>query len=60
MKKITKTGKTVYKHLQPHERDEIAHLLSQNYTQKKIAEKLKRNPSTISREIKRNGTQIRE
>jgi len=60
MKKITKTGKTVYKHLQPYERDEIAHLLSQNFTQKEIAEKLKRNPSTISREIKRNGTQIRE
>ena len=60
MKKIAKTGKTVYKHLQPYERDEIAHLLSQNFTQKEIAEKLKRNPSTISREIKRNGTQIRE
>ena len=60
MKKITKTGKTVYKHLQPYERDEIAHLLSQNFTQKEIAEKLKRNPSTISRDIKRNGTQIRE
>ena len=60
MKKIRNTAKTVYKHLQPFERDEIAHLLSQNYTQKEIAERLKRSPSTISREIHRNGAQIRK
>ena len=39
MKKIRNTAKTVYKHLQPFERDEIANLLSQNYTQKDIAER---------------------
>ena len=60
MKKIEKNHENVYKHLQSFERDELAYLLAQNYNQKEIAAILKRSPSTISREIHRNGTQIRE
>lgn len=60
MKKVLNVSKTVYKHLQSHERDEIACLLAEGYNQKEIAKILKRDPSTISREIKRNGTQINE
>jgi len=54
-----KQGK-VYKHLQNYERDEIAFMLAQSNNQYEIAAKLGRNPSTISREIKRNGSPIRE
>lgn len=60
MKKIIKASKNVYKHLLSEERDEIACLLSQGLKLKDIAVRLKRHPSTISREIKRNGSQIRE
>jgi IS30 family transposase len=60
MKKIIKASKNVYKHLLSEERDEIACMLSQGLKIKDIAMCLKRHPSTISREIKRNGSQIRE
>lgn len=59
MGKLKNTEKKVYKHLQPFERDEIACMLSAGYNQKEIATYLSRHPSTISNEIKRNGSQIR-
>lgn len=59
MGKLKNTEKKVYKHLQPFERDEIAYMLSAGYNQKEIAVYLCRHPSTISNEIKRNGSQIR-
>ena len=60
MNKITKVQKNVYKHLVNEDRDEISHLLSKGLSKKDIALQLKRHPSTISREIQRNGSQIRE
>lgn len=41
-------------HLTIAERDRLAQLRSEGFTQKKIAERLHRDPSTISRELKRN------
>jgi IS30 family transposase len=41
-------------HLTKAERDRIAQLHHRGYLQKEIAEELKRNPGTISRELKRN------
>ena len=59
MEKInTGTGK-VYSHLKETERDEISYLLAKGYTQKDIAGRLRRDPSTISREIRRNGSPVR-
>lgn len=58
MEKISEVGEKVYKHLTAFERDEIANMLSSGYSQKEISEKLNRHPSTISREIRRNGSQI--
>ena len=55
MEKVQKDRSKVYKHLQPHERDEIAILLAAEFTQKEIARKLKRHRSTLSRELRRNG-----
>ncbi len=43
-------------HLTKQERDRIAQLHHQGFQQKEIAEKLKRSPSTICRELQRNGT----
>jgi IS30 family transposase len=43
-------------HLTLEERDRIAHLRSQRASQKEIAQALGRCPSTISRELRRNGT----
>lgn len=60
MSKITNAQKNVYKQLQSEERDEIACLLSQGLSKKDIAMVLKRHPSTIGREINRNGSPIRE
>jgi len=60
MTKVKNNNKKVYKHLTIHEREEIACYLEKGLTQKEIAKTLKRPASTISREIKRNGTQIRQ
>jgi len=60
MEKVQKAGKKVYNHLQSHERDEIAFMLAGGCTKRDIAKILGRHPSTISREIKRNGAQIRK
>ena len=43
-----------YRHLTIYEREEIHVLIEQNLSIRKIAEILKRHPSTISREIKKN------
>jgi transposase, IS30 family len=60
MKKVKTAQGKVYKHLQSCERDEIACLLAKGYSIRKISRILSRNPSTISREIRRNGSQIRD
>jgi IS30 family transposase len=60
MMKVKETRGKVYKHLQNYERDEIAYMLAQRINQFEIAAKLGRHPSTISREIKRNGSPIRD
>jgi IS30 family transposase len=52
-KNITKESKK-YSHLSLEEREEIAIGLEKGLKQYEIAELIKRNPSTISREIKRN------
>jgi DNA-binding NarL/FixJ family response regulator len=51
MKKVKKSQGKVYQHLQSYERDEIACMLSVEYSQKAIATVLSRNESTISNEI---------
>lgn len=56
MENLKEEDEKVYKHLNNYERDEIAYMLSRGYTKKEIASQLKRHPSTISREIKRNGS----
>ena len=43
-----------YKHLTPKERFLIHHYLQEDCSRRKIAKTLRRNPSTISREIRRN------
>ncbi|WP_141108330.1 helix-turn-helix domain-containing protein, partial [Enterococcus sp. 3H8_DIV0648] len=43
-----------YTHLTIFEREEIAKLHAQGYTIREIARQLRRNPSTISREMNRN------
>lgn len=60
MTKVKNNNRKVYKHLTIHEREEIACGLEKGLTQNEIAQKLKRPASTISREINRNGTQIRQ
>ncbi|MCS7205622.1 MAG: helix-turn-helix domain-containing protein [Leptospiraceae bacterium] len=47
-----------YKHLSLNERKEIERLYGEGYTITKIAKILNRNPSTISRELKRNSQQM--
>ena len=54
MKKNTSGFNKKYSHLSLEEREEIAIGLEKGLKQYKIAELLKRNPGTISREIKRN------
>src|SRR3974377_1158611 len=44
-------------HLTPEERDRIAQLQYQGADQKEIARAVGRSPATISRELRRNGTQ---
>jgi transposase, IS30 family len=60
VKKIGNNRKKVYHHLHSHERDEIAVMLAKGQTKADIAAHLKRHPSTISREIRRNGSAIKE
>jgi IS30 family transposase len=59
MKKNTKEDTKKYSHLSLEEREEIAIGLESGMKQGDIAKKIKRNPSTISREIKRNNPFIR-
>jgi len=59
MEKIQKTVKKVYKHLSIEEREEISCMLEKGLNRKEIAERLGRDPATISREIQRNGSPIR-
>lgn len=47
-----------YTHLTTEERDRIALLRAQRCSQNEIAERLRRNPGTISREFARNGTPV--
>lgn len=44
-----------YKHLRPEEREVLSQMLAAGAARKLIAEKLGRDPSTISRELRRNG-----
>jgi transposase, IS30 family len=60
MNKVKNNQEKVYKHLQNNERDEISWMLAQGFSQHEISIKLGRHPSTISREIKRNGSPVRE
>lgn len=46
--------KKQYKQLSGEERDEIALLRAKGFKIREIARRLKRNPSTLSRELKRN------
>lgn len=59
METVKNKPEKVYKQLSPGEREEIACLLEKGLKNKEIAKKLNRSPSTISREIHRNGTEIR-
>ena len=59
MKKNTSKDTKKYSHLSFEEREEIAIGLENGIKQYKIAELLNRNPSTISREIKRNISTIK-
>lgn len=45
----------MYKQITHEERYSIHHYVKQGYTQKEIAKRLKRSPSTISRELRKNG-----
>lgn len=47
-----------YKHLSPEERDILAVLKSKGHSIRQIAKVLKRTPSTISRELKRNAPPV--
>ena len=49
-----------YKHITTNERCCIANFLSLGLSLRKIAKHLKRNVSTISREVKRNSTNVQE
>jgi len=47
-----------YVHLLPNERDRIAHLRAQGVSVNEIARQLRRDPSTISRELSRNKSSV--
>ena len=49
-----------YTHLSPDQRDLLAHYRSQGLSVRAIAAKLRRSPSTISRELRRNGGPVRK
>lgn len=59
MKKVEKIQGKVYKHLDSTDREEISIMLAQGFSQNDIAMRINRHPSTISREIRRNGSSIR-
>jgi IS30 family transposase len=59
MSKIAKGKRKVYKHITPEERDIIALMLSSGSTQCDVAIAIGRHPSTMSREIMRNGSSQR-
>ena len=59
METLKNDSKKVYQHLSLQEREEIACLLEKGLKKKEIAKKLNRSPSTISREVRRNSTEIR-
>ncbi len=59
MDKIQKAVKNVYSQISLEEREEIACYLEKGLRQKEIAALLGRSPSTISREIRRNSSPIR-
>jgi IS30 family transposase len=46
----------IYRHLSIEERCEVARLRTAGYSVRQIAASLDRSPSTISRELKRNGS----
>src|SRR5258706_10174537 len=50
--------KNCYSHLSAHERDGLAVWRAQGLSLRKIAAKLKRSPSTLSRELRRNSTSV--
>ncbi|HXK52966.1 MAG TPA: IS30 family transposase [bacterium] len=58
MDKVTDNNSEVYKHFSESERDNLAVMLAEGKKQVDIAKKMGRHPSTISREIKRNGSPI--
>jgi len=58
MAKILNPSGKVYQHISAHERDYIAIELSSGVTKDEIALKLGRHPSTIGREIRRNGSPV--
>ena len=55
MNTVQNRSRNVYHHIRDHERDIISCMLAAGYPQIDIAQELNRSPSTISREIKRNG-----
>ena len=59
MRKNTSKDSKMYSHLSLEEREEIAIGLEKGLKQYEIAILLERNPSTISREIKRNTSIIK-
>jgi IS30 family transposase len=54
------SSKHRYTHLSPDQRDLLAHYRSQGLSVRAIAAKLQRSPSTISRELHRNGGPVRK
>ena len=60
MLNLFKHQKIVYQHLNGEERDMMAWMLASGSSQCDIAKELNRSPSTISRELKRNGAPIRD
>ena len=60
MSKVIKSRRNVYLHLSNNERDIIAWMLASGAAQLEIANELNRSPSTISRELQRNGAPVRD
>jgi IS30 family transposase len=54
------SSKRRYTHLSPDQRDLLAHYRSQGLSIRAIATRLQRSPSTISRELSRNGGPVRK
>lgn len=60
MKQKKHKGGAKYKQIKKEERNEISILFNKGYSIRDIAKSLKRNPSTISREISKNRRKIRK